>query len=337
MQQTTRFEDLTGRQKAAVLLIALGINESSGVMEQFTQEEIETITTEIGQTRMLSGELRLEVLREFRMLLMANQYMVQGGLEYARSILKMVMREDEADRMLERVSRSVEGNPFDFMEQADPESLVAIIQTESPQTIALILANLSPNQASSVLSSLEPDIKVDVVKRMSTLTDINPEVLTRIQKQLRGKISAIVSTAKSDMTGPERVAQIMQNVDSTSQNQILAGISAEDPDLSEEISAAMFTFEDLIYADKKGFGTLIRNANDLDIATSLKLCSEELKDKIFSSMSGQKREEIEEEFKIMDPKPIPIIEEAHERILDSAKGMIDEEELMLIRDASQVI
>jgi len=188
-----------------------------------------------------------------------------------------------------------------------------------------------------VLSSLEPDIKVDVVKRMSTLTDINPEVLTRIQKQLRGKISAIISTAKSDMTGPERVAQIMQNVDSTSQNQILAGISAENPDLSEEISAAMFTFEDLIYADKKGFGTLIRNANDLDIATSLKLCSEELKDKIFSSMSGQKREEIEEEFKIMDPKPIPIIEEAHERILDSAKGMIDEEELMLIRDASQVI
>ena len=102
MQQAMRFEDLTGKQKAAVLLIALGITESSGVMEQFTQEEIETITTEIGQTRMLSGELRLEVLREFRMLLMANQYMVQGGLEYARSILKMVMREDEADRMLER-------------------------------------------------------------------------------------------------------------------------------------------------------------------------------------------------------------------------------------------
>ena len=194
MQQAMRFEDLTGKQKAAVLLIALGITESSGVMEQFTQEEIETITTEIGQTRMLSGELRLEVLREFRMLLMANQYMVQGGLEYARSILKMVMREDEADRMLERVSRSVEGNQFDFMEQADPDSLVAIIQTESPQTIALILANLSPNQASSVLSSLEPDIKVDVVRRMSTMGDINPEVLTRIQKQLRGKISAIVNT-----------------------------------------------------------------------------------------------------------------------------------------------
>ncbi|HIN31734.1 TPA: flagellar motor switch protein FliG [Candidatus Poribacteria bacterium] len=337
MQQTTRFEDLTGRQKAAVLLIALGINESSGVMEQFNAEEIEIITTEIGQTRMLSGELRLEVLREFRMLLMTNQYMVQGGLEYARSILKMVMREDEADRMLERVSRSVEGNPFDFMEQADPESLVAIIQTESPQTIALILANLSPDQASSVLSNLDPDMKLDVVKRISALDEINPEVLTRIQKQLRGKISAIVSTSKSDITGPQRVAQIMQNVDSVSQTAILSGISAEDPDLSEEISSAMFTFEDLMFADKKGFGALIRSANDLDIATSLKLCSEELTERIFASMSQRKREEIEEEVKIMDPKPVAIVLEAHERILDTAKAMIDEEELMLVRDVSQVL
>ena len=278
-------------------------------MEQFSAEEIEIITTEIGQTRMLSGELRLEVLREFRMLLMTNQYMVQGGLEYARSILKMVMREDEADRMLERVSRSV----------------------------ALILANLSPDQASSVLSNLDPDTKLDVVKRISALDEINPEVLTRIQKQLRGKISAIVSTSKSDITGPQRVAQIMQNVDSVSQTAILSGISAEDPDLSEEISSAMFTFEDLMFADKKGFGALIRSANDLDIATSLKLCSEELTERVFASMSQRKREEIEEEVKIMDPKPVAMVLEAHERILDTAKAMIDEEELMLVRDASQVL
>ncbi|MCZ6680722.1 MAG: flagellar motor switch protein FliG [Candidatus Poribacteria bacterium] len=331
---------LSGLEKAAALLIILGQENSGPILTNLAPKEIEGLTIQIGLTHVVSNDIRLQVLREFRMLLLAKQYIIQGGLEYARSLLCMAMDEGEADKLMERVQRIIEGNPFEFMEQANPSNLLELLRHEHPQTTSLILAHLSPRQASAIIQGLPAETKLDVIRRIADMDQIDHHVLNLLHQSLKGKISALLSTSQDQVGGPESVAEILNLVDSTSEKQIMSGLVGEDPELAEQVQSLMFTFDDLEHIDPRGIQRILAQAEMGDTILALKAATDTLKQKFLDCVSKRNAEGIAEELEIMGRIPLKDVEEAQQKILQIARDLEEAGEIVIIRgggDDSQYI
>ena len=323
---------LLGLQKAAALLIILGQENSAAILPNLTEHEIERLTLEISRTKSIPNETRLQVLREFRMLLLAKQYIVQGGLDYAKSLLSMAINDaDAVERLINRVQRILEGNPFEFMEQANPINLLEVLRHEHPQTISLILAHLSPPQASAVIQGLPTDIRLDVVRRIARMEQIDSQVLSLLNRSLQGKISTLLNTSQDQIGGTERVAEILNLVDSTSEKQIMSSLAAEDPRLAEQIQMLMFTFEDLEHIDPRGIQKILARAEMTDTVLALKAASDTLRDKFLGCVSKRNAETIREELEIMGRVPLKDVEEAQQKMLQIARELEESGEIVIIR------
>jgi flagellar motor switch protein FliG len=324
----------TGLEKAAALLIILGQENSAAILPSLTESEIERLTLQISRMQTVPNEIRLQVLREFRMLLLAKQYILQGGLDYARSLLSMAMDENTAEKLLTRVQRILEGNPFEFMEQANPSNLLEVLRHEHPQTISLILAHLSPGQASAVTQGLPPDVRLDVVRRIAGMEQIDSQVLSLLNKSLQGKISTLLNISRDQIGGAEKVAEILNLVDSASEKQIMSALAAEDPQLAEQIQMLMFTFEDLEHIDPRGIQKILAQAEMGDIVLALKAVSDSLREKFLTCVSKRNAETIREELEVMGRVPLKDVEEAQQKILQIARELEEAGEIVIIRGGS---
>ena len=325
-------EEHTGAEKAAIMLITLGQQNAAKILPNLNQPEIENITLNIGRFPVVSNKIRLKVLQEFRMMMLAKEYVSQGGLEYARVLLCMVMDDSRAGELIERIRRNIEGNPFEFMEQADPQNLLEILEQEHPQTIALILAHLSPHRASNVIQGLTPDARLDVVKRIAAMDQIDPEIVSLIHDSLRGKISSIL-TSQGQFGGPKQVADILNLVDASSERQIMSGLAADDPELAEEIQSKMFTFDDLEHMDDREMQKLLIKIDNADLILALRGATDSLKEKFLNCVSTRNREAIIEELETMGRTPLKDVEAAQTNIAEKAKALEDAGEIIIIRES----
>ncbi|NLJ80019.1 MAG: flagellar motor switch protein FliG [Firmicutes bacterium] len=326
-----RFQTMTGKQKAAVLLVSLGPDLSSEVFKHLREEEIEDLTLEIAGLRRIQPELRDQVLEEFNELVLARQYLEHGGIEYARELLEKALGHNKAEDIINRLTASLQVRPFDFARKTDPGQLFNFIQNEHPQTIALILAYLQPEQAGLILSSLPPELQVDVAKRLAKLERTTPEVLREIENTLEDRLSAFAVDDYTIAGGIEVTVDILNLVDRATEKSILDTLEGDDPELAEEIRKRMFVFEDIITLDDRSIQKVLREVDSKDLALALKTASEEVASRIYKNMSKRAEEMLKEDIEYMGPVRLRDIEETQLKIVAAIRRLEETGEIVIAR------
>ena len=308
---------MTGKQKAALLLISLGPEVSAAIYKHLNEEEIERLTLEISGVKKVEASVKEEIIEEFHNIALAQDYISQGGIGYAKTVLEKALGKDHAQAIINRLTSSLQVRPFDFARRADPSQILNFIQNEHPQTIALILSYLEAEQAGMILSSLPQEMQADIAKRIATMDSTSPEVISEIEAVLERKLSSTVTQDYTETGGVDAVVEVLNGVDRTTEKTILDALEIQDPELAEEIRKRMFVFEDIVTLDNRSIQRIIRDCENEDLILSLKVSSEEVKEVLFRNMSQRMAESFQEEMEIMGPVRLRDVEEAQSRIVST--------------------
>ncbi|KJE26228.1 flagellar motor switch protein FliG [Geobacillus kaustophilus] len=331
MAKRERKGGLSGRQKAAILLISLGPDVSASVYKHLSEEEIEKLTLEISNVRQVPAEQKEEVLEEFRQLALAQDYIAQGGIAYAKEVLEKALGPDKAMQIINRLTSALMVRPFDFARKADPMQLLNFIQNEHPQTIALILSYLEPAQAGQILSALPQEMQADVARRIALMDSTSPEIINEVEQILERRLSATVVQDYTQAGGIEAVVEVLNQVDRSTERTILDALEIQDPELAEEIKKRMFVFEDIVTLDHRAIQRVIREVDNNDLMLALKVASDEVKNIIFRNMSTRMAETFKEEMEYMGPVRLRDVEEAQSRIVAVIRRLEEAGEIVIAR------
>lgn len=303
--------NLTGRQKAAVFLIAVGSEVSSEIFKHLREDEIEQITFEIARLDKITPEDKEKVLVEFNELMMAQEFISNGGIDFARGLLEKALGNQKAIDIINRLTSSLQVRPFDFIRRTDPQHLLNFIQNEHPQTIALILSYLDPQKASNILSNLPHTIQAEVAKRIATMDRVSPDVLREVERVLERKLSTLASEDYTSAGGIDSVVEILNLVDRGTEKTIIEALEEEDPELAEEIKKRMFVFEDIVLLDDRAIQKVMREVDNSDLAKALKSVDTEVQEKIFKNMSKRAANLLREDMDFMGPIRIKDVEDSY--------------------------
>ncbi|GGI94796.1 flagellar motor switch protein FliG [Alicyclobacillus cellulosilyticus] len=322
---------MTGRQKAAVLLISLGPEVAARVYQQLTEEEVEQLTLEIANLRKVDLEQREQVFREFKDLAVAREYIAAGGIEYAQEVLEKALGPEQAARVLHKLTASLQVRPFHFVRKADPNQLLSFLQDEHPQTMALVMSYLEPQQAALIMSALPQDLQADVVRRIAQMGATSPSVIAEVEQVLEAKLSTMTSMDSMQVGGIDTVVKILNGVDRSTEKYILDTLEREDPVLAENIKKRLFVFEDIVLLDSRSIQRVIREVDQRDLQLALKAASEEVRQVIFDNMSKRMAETIQEEMEYMGPVRLREVEEAQQRIVAVIRRLEEIGEIIIVR------
>lgn len=322
---------LTGRQKAAILLISLGPEVSAQIFKHLRDEEIEQLTLEIANVRKVDSSEKDAILAEFHQICMAQEFISQGGIAYAKEILEKALGSQKALDIINRLTATLQVRPFDFARKAEPSQILNFIQNENTQTIALVLSYLQAQQASMILSALPEDKQADVAKRIALMDSTSPEVVAQVERVLEQKLSATVTQDYTSAGGIESIVQILNGVDRGTERTILDALEIQDPELAEEIKKRMFVFEDIVNIDNRSIQRIIRDIENADLQLALKVASEEVRESIFRNMSKRMAETFKEEMEYMGPVRLRDVEEAQTRIVSTIRRLEESGEIIIAR------
>lgn len=326
-----RDKELTGKQKAALLLISLGPEVSASVYKHLTEDEIERLTLEISGVKKVEPEIKEDIIEEFHNIALAQDYISQGGIGYAKTVLEKALGPEQAQAIINRLTSSLQVRPFDFARKADPQQIFNFIQNEHPQTIALILSYLNPQQAGIILSSLPQEVQADIARRIAMMDSTSPEVISEIESVLERKLSSTVTQDYTDTGGVDAVVEVLNGVDRQTEKTILDALEIQDPELAEEIKKRMFVFEDIVTLDNRSIQRIIRDCENEDLLLAMKVCSDEVKEVIFRNMSQRMADMFREEMEIMGPVRLRDVEEAQTRIVAVIRRLEDAGEIIIAR------
>lgn len=323
---------LSGRQKAAILLISLGPEISAQVFKHLNEDEIETVSLSIASQRAVPAEVRERILYEFHQIYQAQQYISQGGLEFARELLERSLGSTKAMEVIQRLTASLQVRPFDFVRKTDPAQLLSFIQNEHPQTIALILAYLHAEQAATILGSLPPDRHSEVARRLAIMDRTSPEVLKEVERVLERKLSSLINQDYTAAGGVETVVEVLNRVDRGTERTIMDTLAIQDPELAEEIKKRMLLFEDIVDIDDRYVQRVLRELDPLkDLPLALKVASEDLKKKFFKNVSRRTVESLKEAMEYMGPVRLRDVEEAQAKIVNVVRKLDELGEIVIGR------
>ncbi|MTI47987.1 flagellar motor switch protein FliG [Sporosalibacterium faouarense] len=328
---------LSGKEKAAILLITLGPQKSADIFQHLSEDEIEELTLEIANMRMVSPEEKEVVLEDFYQLCLAQEYISEGGINYAKDVLERALGSQKAVNIINKLTSSLQVRPFEFIRKADPSQLITYIQNEHPQTIALILAYLSPNQSAQILSSLSQEKQSEVARRIAVMDRTSPEVIKEIERVLENKFSNMVTQDYAAVGGIETIVNILNSVDRGTEKLIMEELEVQDAELSEEIRKRMFVFDDIVSLDSRSIQRFAREIENDQWAVALKGASEEVKEVIFANMSKRLVEMIREDMEFMGPVRLKDIEEAQQNIVNVIRRLEEEGEIVTPRGGDEVI
>jgi flagellar motor switch protein FliG len=324
-------KNMSGRQKAAVFLVSVGSDISSEIFKYLREDEIETLTFEIARLETIEPEQKDAILTEFQELMMANQFISIGGIDYARELLEKSLGSQKAIDIINRLTSSLQVRPFDFIRRTDPAHLLNFIQQELPQTIALILAYLEPNKASVILQSLPAEVQSEVARRIATMDRTSPEVLREVERVLEKKLSTLSSEDYTAAGGVGSIVEILNLVDRSSEKQIVEALEEEDPELAEEIKKRMFVFEDIVMLDDRSIQKVMREVDQQELSKALKSVDTEVQDKIFKNMSKRAAQMLKEDMEFMGPVRLKDVEEAQQKIVSIIRHLEDTGEIVVAR------
>ena len=323
--------EMTGVQKAAVLLITLGPEKSSEIFKHLKEDEIEELTLEIANTRSVAPDIKEEVINEFYQICLAQQYIAEGGIGYAKELLEKSLGTDKAADVITRLTASLQVRPFEFIRKTEPSQVLNFIQDEHPQTIAMILSYLSAQQSALILSALSSEKQADVAKRIAMMDRTSPEVIKEVERVLEKKLSSIVSQDYTMAGGVDAIVSILNTVDRGTEKRIMESLEIEEPELAEEIRKKMFVFEDVMLLDDRAIQRVLREVENKDIATALKGANEEVQNVIFKNLSQRLAAMIKEDMEFMGPVRMKDVEEAQQKIVGIIRKLEDAGEIVISR------
>jgi len=302
-----------------------------------TEDEVEQITLEIANVRKVDNDVLDALNREFFEICLANQYINQGGINYAKEVLEKAYGADKAVEILARISASLQVRPFDFMRKTEAGQLINFIQSEHPQTIALILAYLDSDKASLILSALPPDRQSDVAKRIALMDTTSPDVIKEVEKVLERKLSSLAPQELTNAGGVKSVVEILNRVDRSTEKTIMEALEVQDPELAEEIKKLMFVFEDIVMIDDRSVQRVLREVESHDLALALKGASSEVTQKVFNNMSSRASEMLRDDIQFMGPVRLRDVEEAQQRIVNIIRRLEETGEIVVARGGGDEI
>jgi flagellar motor switch protein FliG len=327
-----RAQQLTGKQKAAALLVALGPETASAILKSLgNSEDIEMLTLEVANLGKLPSEDTERVLEEFYHILQANQYISTGGVQYARELLTKALGLEKAEEILHRLSESLTALPFEFIRQADPMQILNFIQNEHPQTIALILAYMKSEQAAMVVSGLPSELQTDVATRIAQMDRTTPAVLREVEKVLERKFSAVMSQDFTNAGGLKSLVAMLNSVDRGTEKTILESLEEQNPDLAEEIKKLMFVFEDIVLLDDRSIQRILREVDTKELSLALKGSNDEVRAKVFKNMSERMGKIVKDELEFMGPVRVRDVEEVQQKIVSIIRTLEERGEIIVSR------
>ena len=337
MKNGSSVGELDGLQKAAVLLITLGPEKAANIFKHLKEEEIEQLTLEIANTRSVSPSQKEEVLNEFYEVCLAQQYIAEGGIGYAKDLLQKALGYEKAKDVLGKLTASLQVRPFEFIRKTDASQILNFIQDEHPQTIALILSYLSPSQAAGIVGSLPPDKQTDVAKRIATMDRTSPDVIKEVEDILEQKLASLVSQDYTIVGGVDSVVAILNTVDRGTEKHIMENLEIEEPELADEIRKKMFVFEDILMLDDRSIQRVLRDVENNELAVALKNANEDVRNAIFSNLSTRLADMIREDMEYMGPVRVKDVEEAQQKIVNIIRKLEDSAEIVISRGGGDEI
>ncbi len=322
---------LSGREKAAILLIAIGPEKSAEIFKNLSDSEMEELTLEIANMRQIDPSIRESVLEEFYQICLAQEFVSEGGISYAKSVLEEAMGSQKALEVINKLTSSLQVKPFEFVRKVDPSQLLNFIQNEHPQTIALVLSYLPPSQSSAIISALPQDKQADVAERIAIMDSTSPEVIKEVELVLEKKFSSMATQDYASTGGIDSIVEILNSVDRGTEKYIMETLEIDNPELAEEISQKMFVFEDIISLDSVSIQRFIREVDNDDMTIALKGSTDEVKDIIISNMSSRMGEMIEEDMEFMGPVRLSDVEEAQQKIVGIIRRLEEAGEIIIAR------
>ena len=330
-------DGLKGIQKAAILLISLGPERSAGIFKFLKEEEIEELTLEIANTRSVTPQEKEEVINEFYEVCLAQQYIAEGGINYAKDLLEKAVGSEKAMDVISKLTASLQVKPFEFIRKTDPSQLINFIQDEHPQTIALILSYLSSAQAAIIVSALPPDRQADVARRIAVMDRTSPDVIKEVEKVLESKLASLVNQDYTIIGGVDAVVEILNTVDRGTERHIMETLEIEEPELADEIRKKMFVFEDILLLDDRAIQQVLRSVDNSDLEMALKNANEQVQTAIFNNLSKRLAVMIKEDMEFMGPVRMKDVEEAQQKIVNIIRKLEDSGEIVISRGGGDEI
>jgi flagellar motor switch protein FliG len=315
-QQQAAFDEMSIAEKIAILLLQLGEDATSAIFSNMDVESITEISKYIATNTTIDKAIATAVLEEFHAIFQSGQYITSGGLEYARELLYRTLGSDEAKKILDKLSKSMQNTQnFAYLSKIKPQQLSDFIVNEHPQTIALILAHMDPTEAADTLQFFPDELRSEVAMRMAKLGDISPSVIKRVSAVLESKLESLASY-KVEVGGARAVADIFNRLGAKNSKATLANIEQVDEELATKIKEMMFTFEDMVSLDKAAITETLKAVDKAELMMALKSSPEELKEKFFSAMSERAREAFIEEMQFLGAVKMKDVEAAQRKIVE---------------------
>ncbi len=334
---TTATRRMSGLKKVAIFLLALGPNLSAGILKHFSEAEIEKISMEIANTTRVERDSLDEILEEFTAIHEAQQYMVNGGYDYAKEVLERTLGPQKASDLMKKLKEQSKVKPFTFVRDADAKQLVNMISQEHPQTIAFILSYLDADQSAMVISELPQEIQSDIARRIAVMERTSPQIIKGVESVMQERLSTIFQQDFTSAGGIGAVVEILNNVDRGTEKLILEELEKEDAELAEEIRQQMFIFEDIVNLDDASIQRIIRDLESNDIAMALKGASEEVKNRVFKNISKRAGEMLEENMEYMGPVRLREVEESQQRVVAVIRRLDESGEIIISRGGDDAI
>lgn len=324
-------QEMSGIQKAAILLISLGPEKSATIFKHLKEDEIEQITLEIANTRSVSPQVKEEIINEFYEVCLAQQYIAEGGIGYAKELLEKALGAEKAMAVISKLTSSLQVRPFEFIRKTEAAQLLNFIQDEHPQTIALILSYLSAQQSAQVISALPAEKQADVAKRIAQMDRTSPDVIKEVERVLERKLASLVNQDYTIIGGVDAIVDILNSVDRGTEKHIVESLEMEEPELADEIRRKMFVFEDILLLDDRTVQRVLRDVDNNDLTIALKSANEEVRNLIFNNLSKRLATMIQEDMEFMGPVRMKDVEEAQQKIVNVIRKLEDAGEIVIAR------
>ncbi|WP_142414804.1 flagellar motor switch protein FliG [Hathewaya massiliensis] len=333
-----RKEGLSGVQKAAILFITLGPEAAASIIKRLPEREIQKITFEIANITSVKQEERQEILSEFIEMNKAKDFILEGGLEYARTLLGKALGNQRAEEILEKVTEATQQfRPFSIARKADAHQLLNVISNEHPQTIALILCYLQPDKSAQIMSALSEELQAEVAFRVATMNNTSPVMVKEIEKVLDSKLSSVIRTESTSIGGIKSLVDILNQVDRTTEKNITEGLEREDAELAEKIKESMFVFEDIITLDDVSIQRILREVDNKELALALKGCSEDVQEVIYRNQSNRAAATLKEDMEFLGPVRLLDVEKAQQKIVSIIRRLDESGEIIMARGGEDAI
>jgi len=322
-------KNLSGLKKTAILMISLDVETAASLFKLLSQQEIDKISIEIANTKGIHSQMVFDIMEEFNSLIMAQEFISQGGMDFAQSTLESAFGMEKAMEIMEKIKGALQVKGFNTLKKADAHQLVNFLIKEHPQTIALILSHLNPEKVADVLSEFPEDLMAEVALRIATLGKISPELLKEMESVVDTLAEQVIGQELSSTGGTKALAEILNKSSKATEKNILSAMEESDPELASEIKGLMFTFEDIALIDDRGIQQILKHVDKKDLPLALKVSDDSLKEKIFRNMSERAATLLREDLEFLGPVRLKEVEDSHRRIVEVVKQLEDEGEIVI--------